>query len=277
MQPEDLARLEPCHRQAGRPVRCEWGLAGALAVTSGEPGPILAVVIDTLSFTTSVTVALDAGMTVWPYRFRDETAAEYAEQLGAALAVGRSAAGSAADPSAERISLSPGSIRRATGVQRLVLPSPNGSTISQVLADSDATVIAACLRNATAAGRFVANWRAAHRDGVVAVIPGGEKWPDDSLRPALEDWWAAGAVVSAMLEGAPATDDLSAEAAAALAAYRAVAHDLPQALADCVGGRELRERGYGEDVAIASEVDATTVVPVLRDGAFRPGDGDTPH
>ena len=163
MQPEDLARLEPCHRQAGRPVRCEWGLAGALAVTSGEPGPILAVVIDTLSFTTSVTVALDAGMTVWPYRFRDETAVRYAEQLGAALAVGRSAAGSAADPSAERISLSPGTIRRATGVQRLVLPSPNGSTISQVLADSDATVIAACLRNATAAGRLVANWRAAHR------------------------------------------------------------------------------------------------------------------
>jgi hypothetical protein len=53
----------------------------------------LVAVVDVLSFTTSVTVAADRGITVLPYRWRDSTAVQYAEQHAAALAVGRSEAG----------------------------------------------------------------------------------------------------------------------------------------------------------------------------------------
>ena len=92
-------------------------------------GSIVAVV-DVLSFTTAVTVAADLGIDVYPYRWRDESAVAYAKQYDAVLAVGRSEAGPG------DVSLSPVTIRQAQGIERLVLPSPNGSTICQQLSDS---------------------------------------------------------------------------------------------------------------------------------------------
>jgi 2-phosphosulfolactate phosphatase len=44
-------------------VRFEWGLAGAAALTGSSAS---LVVVDVLSFTTSVTVAVEAGMQVFP-------------------------------------------------------------------------------------------------------------------------------------------------------------------------------------------------------------------
>jgi len=110
-------------------------------------------------FTTAVTVAVDRGIDVYPYRWRDETAVAYAKQYDAVLAVGRSEAGPGG------VSLSPVTIRRATGIQRLVLPSPNGSTIAQRLSDSGATVIAVSLRNRTWTRRTRRRWR-----------PGRNRW-----------------------------------------------------------------------------------------------------
>jgi 2-phosphosulfolactate phosphatase len=43
------------------------------------------------------------------------------------------------------------------------------------------------------------------------------------------------------------------------------------ALRDCASGHELVALGYECDVEIAAEVDATDVVPVLRDDRFTPG------
>ncbi|MGW6280897.1 2-phosphosulfolactate phosphatase [Kribbella sp. NPDC055071] len=199
-------------------VGFDWGPAGAAAV----PGSIVAVV-DVLSFTTAVTVAVDQGIDVYPYRWRDETAVAYAKQYDATLAVGRSEAGPG------DISLSAATIRRAQGVRRLVLPSPNGSTITQQLSDSGATVIAVSLRNRRAAAEWV-NARRTDELKVVAIAA-GERWRDGSLRPAVEDLWGAGGFLSALqLEG------FSPEARAAVAAYDAVADELPALLHDCVGG-----------------------------------------
>jgi len=36
----------------------------------------------------------------------------------------------------------------------------------------------------------------------------------------------------------------------------------------CASGAELVERGFAEDVQIASEVDSSSVVPVLVEGRF---------
>lgn len=54
------------HQQVSYGVRFEWGLSGARAVS---PGCELAVVVDVLSFTTTLSVALDAGIAVLPDRF----------------------------------------------------------------------------------------------------------------------------------------------------------------------------------------------------------------
>ncbi|TCC53331.1 2-phosphosulfolactate phosphatase [Kribbella capetownensis] len=231
-------------------VGFDWGPVGAKVVAGN-----LVAVVDVLSFTTAVTVAVDQGIDVYPYRWRDETAVAYAKQYDAQLAVGRSDAGPG------DISLSPVTIRQAHGVERLVLPSPNGSTISQQLSDSGATVIAVSLRNRSAAAAWVNERCAEEPDLKVVAIAAGERWTDGSLRPAVEDLWGAGGFLSALQ-----VDGLSPEARAAVAAYEAVADELPALLYDCAGGRELTQYGYPDDVAIAAEVDTSQFVPVLRDG-----------
>jgi 2-phosphosulfolactate phosphatase len=208
-----------------------------------------------LSFTTTVTVAVERGIEVHPFRWKDERAAAFAARHDAVLAVQRQDATGAAGG----VSLSPVSLAAADGVRRLVLPSPNGSTISTLLAESGASVVAACLRNRRAVAAWLAPRVAAGAS--VALIPAGERWHDDSLRPAVEDLWGAGAVLDAL---GPA--DLSPEAAAAVAAYRAVR--LPDDLAACSSGRELVAGGFAGDVEMAAALDASPVVPLLRDGVF---------
>lgn len=252
MTPTD--HLDPAHTQAAHRVRLEWGPTGATAITDGVD---VAVVVDVLSFTTTVTVAVERGMVVHPFPWRDDRAEAYAARLGATLAVGRAEA-------RERpglVSLSPASLAAVEGVARLVLPSPNGSSISAALVGSGAVVVAACLRNAAA----VADWLAPRvaAGAVVAVVAAGERWPDGSLRPAAEDLWGAGALLRGIAPGL-----LSPEARLAADAYAAVADHLPAAVAACASGRELVDRGFAADVTAASLAAASDAVPVVRGGAF---------
>lgn len=255
-----MAEVLDAHRQGEHLLRLEWGLAGALAVADGCA---TAVVVDVLSFTTSVSIAVERGATVLPYRWGDGTAPAYADAHEAVLAGGRRSALSDGAPS-----LSPASLVELADVDRLVLPSPNGSTIALALAESGTTVVAASLRNASA----VAAWLAPRVDRAVALVPAGERWPDGSLRPAVEDLWGAGAVLSALVRrpGVSLGEGLSPEARAAAAAYDAVRSRGTGALADelaaCASGRELVEAGFARDVALSAELDASPVVPVLRPG-----------
>jgi 2-phosphosulfolactate phosphatase len=242
-------------------VRFEWGAAGAAALA---PSSSCLVVVDVLSFSTSVTVAVEAGTRVYPCAWRDETAAAFARERQAELAVGRRAASDG-----RPWSLSPAALRRAPFTPRLVLPSPNGSAICASAAGGggEATVIAGCLRNATAVGRFLHERGA---PGAVAVIAAGERWPDGSLRPALEDLLGAGMVIAALVERGVRV--LSPEAEAARACFEGTA-DIAAAVAGSVSGRELADSGFGEDVAIAVESGACPLVPVLADGAFTAAGG----
>lgn len=240
------------YAQQGHRVGFDWGAAGAAAV----PGRLVAVV-DVLSFTTTVSVAADLGVDVYPYRWRDETAVAYAQQYDAVLAVGRSEAGP------NDISLSPATIRQAPKPERLVLPSPNGSTIAQQLSDSGSTVIAVSLRNRSAAAEWVSAKLAEDPELTVVAIAAGERWKDGSLRPAVEDLWGAGGFLAAL-----DVDGFSPEARAAAAAFKDAEDDLQVLLHDCAGGRELTQYGFPRDVAIAAEVDQSRSVPVLQDGVF---------
>ncbi|WP_326719879.1 2-phosphosulfolactate phosphatase [Streptomyces sp. NBC_00243] len=238
-------------------IRFEWGATGAARLA---PAASCLVVVDVLSFSTTVSVAVQMGTQVFPFRYGDEAATAYAAERSAELAVGRRAV-----TPASPWSLSPAHLRKAPFVSRLVLPSPNGAAIA-ASAPPGLPVVAACLRNITAVG----GWLTAHgygtRERPIVVIAAGERWPDGSLRPALEDLLGAGSLISDL--HAQGAGPLSAEAAAARACGECTA-DVPQAIATSASGRELATSGFAEDVAIATEEDACTVVPVLNgDGGF---------
>ena len=236
-------------------VRLEWGPTGAAELA---PECDVAVVVDMLTFSTTVSVAADRGVKVRPYRWAAAAAGDEALRLGATLAVGRGVA------TPGDVSLSPATFRTANNLTRVVLPSPNGSTICAVLAEAGADVVVACLRNRRAVATYLRE-----RGGRVLIVPAGERWPDDSLRPAIEDLWGAGGVVAAVTEGDP-TVEVSEEAQAAAAAYRLVEPRVGAALAACPSGRELSGWGYASDVTIAAELDASQAVPTLRDGWLEP-------
>lgn len=246
------------YAQTAATVRFDWGLPGAIAIAEGAD---VVVVVDVLSFTTALSVAVEAGIEVYPYRFRDVSAASFAAAKGAVLAVGRSEAGSAGvslSPLSVQAAIEPGGALADRG--RLVLPSPNGSAIARTLSERGSTVVGACLRNAAA----VALWVQRHAAGSpIAVVAAGERWPGDVLRPAVEDLWGAGAVINA-LGGVQ-----SPEAQAAAACYRAAAGKLPTLLAACASGRELIADGHGDEIALAAESGTSVAVPVLQGECFR--------
>ncbi|MDH6136153.1 2-phosphosulfolactate phosphatase [Kitasatospora sp. MAA4] len=245
--------------QTGSGARFDWGPVGAQRLAADVA---CLVVVDVLSFTTSVTVAVESGTRVFPYAWHDESAVKFADAMDARLAAGRRAA-----TSDSPWSLSPAALRSAPFTPRLVLPSPNGSSIAAAAGAS--VVVAGCLRNATAVGNWLAQQAYGTPERPVAVIAAGERWPDGSLRPALEDLLGAGAVLAALRKQGGGS--MSAEAAAAVACYEATP-DVAAAVADSASGRELAYGGFGEDVGIASELDVCGVVPVLVDGAFTAAD-----
>ena len=232
-------------RQAEFNRRLEWGPVGAAATEDG----VVAVVVDVLRFSTTVEMTTARGAAVYPYRWGEPSASKFADSTGARLIAG-------SDPKGP--SLSPASLREVGPKDAVVLPSPNGSTCAVLPREAGATVVAGCIRNAAAIGeRFRA------RDLSIWVIPCGERWPDGSLRPALEDYLGAGAILS-HLRG-----ELSPEARASVAAWTDVKQDLERVLLACISGLELIERGEADDVKDAAMIDVSQNVPMIRDGAFR--------
>ena len=151
-------------------VRCEWGQRG---VATLAPINDVVVIVDVLSFSTSVDIATSNGALIFPFRTKDASAVEYARLKRAELAGSRR-------QSAGQFTLSPTSLVNIPSNTRLVLPSLNGSTLT--LSTGTTPTLTSCLRNCQAVAEFV------HRLGrSIAVIPAGERWEDGSLRPAIED------------------------------------------------------------------------------------------
>jgi hypothetical protein len=75
-------------------VRFQWGPQVTPALTDG-----VCVVVDVLRFTTAVEAAVTRDVAVYPYRWRDATAAAFADSVHALLADGRDPAGPSLSPS----------------------------------------------------------------------------------------------------------------------------------------------------------------------------------
>jgi 2-phosphosulfolactate phosphatase len=232
--------MEPWQRQQGYLLRCEWGEAGVRALA---PDSDVVIIVDVLSFSTCVDIALGRGAAVYPFPYKDDRAAQFAREKQAILAGNRDEPGG--------FSLSPKSLLELPADARLVLPSPNGATLS--LLTGDTPTLAGCLRNAhTVAAAAVCLGKR------ISVIPAGERWPDGSLRPAWEDVVGAGAILSHL------SGHRSPEATLASAAFAT----FQGTLRECASGRELIERGFAEDVALSAELNASSTVPMLQDGAY---------
>ncbi|KRB44621.1 2-phosphosulfolactate phosphatase [Phenylobacterium sp. Root700] len=228
-------------------VHCEWGPNGVEILRDRVA---VVVIVDVLSFSTAVDVAVHRHARIHPFPYGDEDAARAeAARLGVRLAASRKAGG--------QLSLSPASLMKLNPGERLLLPSPNGSRLS--LACGKAIVLAGCLRNAQA---VAAKARALAEGGDVAVIPAGERWADGSLRPAIEDLIGAGAIIEALdLPGEP-------EALVAREAFRSAKPHLGETLRGCRSGQELIGREHAMDVEIALELNVSHCAPLLKNGAY---------
>ena len=230
--------------QAAFDIRCEWGENG---VRQLAPISDAMIIVDVLSFSTCVAIATSRGAHIFPYPYNDDTSFAFARSINAELAGPRGTS---------PYSLSPETLQDIAPGTRLLLPSPNGATLT--LATGGTPTFAGCLRNCRAVAA------AARRCGPkIAVIPAGERWPQDGrLRFALEDAIGAGAII-AHLPGR-----LSPEAEAAVAVYHHARENLLEVLQQCGSGKELQERGFATDIALAAQVDVDHGAPMLQDGAY---------
>ena len=226
-------------------LRCEWGEQGVAQLV---PVSDVVVIVDVLSFSTAVEIATNRGATIFPYRWKDESSVDYALSVNAELASHKRQASNG-------YSLSPSSLVDIPAGTRLVLPSPNGASLT--LRTGQTPTLAGCLRNCKAVADFARSYGTK-----IAVIPAGERWEDRSLRPAWEDLVGAGAILS-YLDGR-----LSPEAEVAVAAFQNLQGNLVTALERCSSGKELVARGFAKDVELAAAINISSCIPLLVNKAY---------
>ncbi len=224
-------------------IRCEWGQEGLAHLL---PISDVIVIVDVISFTTCVDMAVARGAFIYPSN--QESAEEYAAEIKAELA-GKFENGSP-------YHLSPASLQNIPAGIRLVLPSLNGGALSRLTGETP--TLAGCLRNRAAIGQ------AACKLGKrITLIPAGERWENGGLRPAIEDLVGAGAIID-LLPGLK-----SPEAEIAVCAFQSVKSSLPDFLRSCSSGKEIIAKGRMIDIDLSAQLDVSDAVPVLYQGAYQ--------
>ncbi len=239
--------------QRGFEVRFGWGPSG---LRNLAPHVDAVVIVDVLSFSTSVDIALGRGVTVFPYRWHNGTEHDYAASVDAQVA----------DPTGQGISLRPASLVEAPAGLRLVLPSPNGSALTFGAREAGANqALVGCLRNSEAVAR------ALDACDTVAVIAAGERWNGTTgpLRPALEDLLGAGRIIRAL-----GRSSMSPEARITSVAADIDDSELRAMIRECGSGREKRMRDRADDIDLAVQLDVSKLAPTLIGDELRDGSAD---
>ncbi|MFP7299227.1 2-phosphosulfolactate phosphatase [Neobacillus niacini] len=236
--------------------RVEWGRRGARE--AAERGDII-IIVDVLSFSSTVVSALHYDAVIYPYP-PNLDGKEYAKNINAEFILGRSEAAKAGKPT-----LSPVSFNEKHRNKKFVLTSLNGAFCTWIASKVPALLIGSLLNAASVAE--VCNQLRLQKNASITVIPCGELWSDgkeeeDTLRPAIEDYLGAGAILS-YLEG-----EKSPEAEVCIGAFQQAKPKLTQFIWDCGSGRELREKGFEADVGHCSLLNAYQTVPILKDNHF---------
>ncbi|MDB5033520.1 MAG: 2-phosphosulfolactate phosphatase [Chlorobi bacterium] len=246
--------MDPYDQRAYR-CRLEWGSDGA--GRGAARGDIL-VIVDVLSFSTAVATAIDRGGIIHPCGRTDDIA-EIARRVGGEAAVGRPDV-----PARGRFSLSPGTFAGIAAGTRVVLASLNGATCSRHAAHVPHLFVGAPVNARAVAGAV--NDLLERSDAGVTVVACGERWDrpgeDGPLRVAIEDHLGAGSIITSL------ACEKSPEAMLAQWGFQSAHAMLPEIIAGCGSGRELIEKGFGDDVAHAARLDIYDTVPVMRNGAL---------
>ncbi|MGB7340726.1 MAG: 2-phosphosulfolactate phosphatase [Phototrophicaceae bacterium] len=228
-------------------IRCEWGERGIDTLITDSDSIII---VDVLSFSTCVAVAVDNQAIVYPFYSTEMTASDYADKNKALLAT--------KDRNTSAYTLSPTSLMTIPAKTRIVLPSPNGSLLSTIT--GTIPTFAGCLRNAKRVAQAASQFGKR-----VSVIPAGERWfeMDFSLRPSMEDWIGAGAIIYYL------SGEKSIEAQAAEYSFRQFRNDLHGCFQKIGSGIELIEKGFAEDVRLASDLNISDSAPFLQNSAYQ--------
>ncbi len=238
-------------------IKVEWGPKGARK--AAERGEIV-IIVDVLSFSSTVVTAVQHKARVYPFAPPiNENAKAFARRVDAELVRGRAEALREGGHS-----LSPLSFSSADAGRGFVLCSLNGAACTTIAAQVPALLIGSLL-NAAAVAEAAERLRQELQRSVT-VIPCGELWPDTGplqhLRPGIEDYLGAGMILSRL------SGSKSPEAEVCLGAYRSSESRLSELIWDCASGRELRERGYEDDVTYCCQADICRAVPLLREDRF---------
>jgi 2-phosphosulfolactate phosphatase len=226
-------------------VRFEWGLDGAEALYESSD---VIIIVDVISFSTSIDIAVSHGAIVFPYLGDMNNINAFASEVDAIPVYHKRSLG--------QYSLSPTSLRKLQPGTRLILPSLNGSRLSAMR--NGITTFTSCFRNASAVAQ------AAQQVGQnICVIAAGEKWKNGNSRFAFEDLIGAGALIS-QLDGKKSPEAISCQNA-----YQPLLHDLHHFLSQCSSGKELIEAGFSQDINLASALDNSQTVPILVKGAYQ--------
>jgi 2-phosphosulfolactate phosphatase len=242
--------------QAPYECKVEWGRRGARE--AADRGDIV-VIVDVLSFSSTVITALRNGAHIYPYP-RSLDGKKYAKEIGAEFILGRAEAAKIGKPT-----LSPVSFGQNHRDRKYVLTSINGAFCTWIASRVPALLIGSFLNAESVA--VAANQIQKQTGSNITVIPCGEQWGEvkeheDSLRPAIEDYLGAGAIVS-FLEGKK-----SPEAELCMTSFLHTRVNLDELIWDCGSGRELRARGFEADVTHCSRLNVYQTVPILKNDHF---------
>jgi len=242
--------------QSNYECRVEWGKRGARE--AAERGDI-AIIVDVLSFSSTVVSALYQGAIIYPYP-PNLDGKHYSESIGAEYILGRNEAAILG-----RATLSPISFNQSHAKTKYVLCSLNGAFCSWIAAKVPALLIGSIL-NASSVAAF-ANQLKKQIKANITIIPCGEVWNEvqeneDALRPSIEDYLGAGAIL-AELEGTK-----SPEAEVCIGAYLHSKERINELIWECGSGRELRIKGFEQDVLHCSRLNSYKVVPILEKNCF---------
>ncbi len=231
--------------------RLDWGRAGTSRAV--ERGDVL-VIVDVLSFSTTVATAVHYGGVIYPSALNEDVSA-LAQRIGGEVAVHRRDV-----PQKGRFSLSPLTYKSMVPGTKIVLASPNGATCSRYARQVPYLFVGALINAEEVAlavsqtlEKFALN---------VTVIACGERWKtsleDGELRMAVEDYLGAGAILSYLQQ------EKSSEARVCEGAFLHVRDKLEQVLWACESGRELRKMGFGGDVQHAAQLNMYDSVPFMH-------------
>ncbi|MFI5254186.1 MAG: 2-phosphosulfolactate phosphatase [Candidatus Limnocylindrales bacterium] len=224
-------------------------------------GGCVLIVIDQIRASTTLTAALDLGISDLFLAGDLRTARRDARRTGSLLA-GEQAA---VKPPGFDFDNSPSELSRSDiRGRRLLLLTTNGTAVLHRLRTVE-HVLVGCLRNASAVA--AAAFRLATADGAagdVQVVCAGR-----NDRFVLEDAVAAGVVVERLMDlaGADGREPILTDPAQAAIRLRSSYPDLLTAMQESSGGATLRRIGAPDDIDFCAEEDVSRTVPVFRDGS----------